>query len=241
MSERQVGVLVRLARTIAAAAPDAPLALRMCQACASILGVDGGSFTVAYGDSERVTLCATNRWAEQLEDLQAVLGEGPSHAAYDERTIMTMLVDGVNEERWPLLSDAVKETFIGCFIYAVPIMPGPQTMGVATFHQRRRAALLVDDATGQLLINAVGVALIRDLDAFDDDRFARADSWSSRARINQATGMVMAQLRLSADDALALARAHAYAHGMTLGEVSDDVIARRLDFRRSDPEPADPQ
>ena len=239
VSEAQLEVLTRLARTIAASGSDAPLPLRICEACLSILGVDGGSLTFAYGAPERVTLCATNRRAKALEDLQEVIGEGPSYAAYDERTIMTFLVDGAGatDERWPLFSAGVKEAFDGCFIYAVPIMPGPQTMGVATFHQQRPAPLLVDDATGQLLINAVGVALVRDVDVFDDDRFLRADSWNSRARVNQATGMVMAQLRVSPDDALAVLRAHAYAHGRALSEVSDDIIGGGLDFRTSDQAP----
>ena len=93
---------------------------------------------------------------------------------------------------------------------------------------------MVDDATGQLLINAVGVALARDPDLLDDERLARANSWNSRARVNQAVGMVMAQLRLGPDDAIALLRAHAYAHGRALGEIGDQVIDRRLDFRSAD-------
>ncbi len=233
MSEGQLEVLTRLARTVAGSAPDVPLPLRMCHACVSILGVDGGSLTVAFEGAERVTLCSTNRWAAELEDLQEVIGEGPSYAAYEERAIMTLLV-GRDDGRWPLFSDGLRDTFAGRFIYAVPIMPGPQTMGVATFHQNRPTALLVDDATGQLLINAVGVALARDPDLLDDERLAKANSWNSRARVNQAVGMVMGQLHLSPDDALALLRAHAYAHGRTLVEISDQIIARRLDFRAPD-------
>ncbi len=233
MSEGQLEVLTRFSRTVAASAPDVPLPLRMCQACVAILGVDGGSLTVAFEGVERVTLCSTNRWAADLEDFQEVTGEGPSYTAYEERTIMTLLV-GRDDERWPLFCDGVIETFRGGFIYAVPIMPGPQTMGVATFHQNRRTALLVDDATGQLLINAVGVALARDPDLLEDERLAKVNSWNSRARVNQAVGMVMAQLRLSPDDALALLRAHTYAHGRSLGEISDQIIDRRLDFRSAD-------
>jgi len=65
VSEGQLEVLTRLARTVAASAADLPLPLRMCQACVSILGVDGGSLTIAYEDAARVTLCSTNRWADR--------------------------------------------------------------------------------------------------------------------------------------------------------------------------------
>jgi AmiR/NasT family two-component response regulator len=55
--------------------------------------------------------------------------------------------------------------------------------------------------------------------------------WSARAELHQATGMVIAQLNIPADDALALLRAHAYAHDTTLGDVAQQVITRQLDFR----------
>jgi AmiR/NasT family two-component response regulator len=114
-------------------------------------------------------------------------------------------------------------------------------MGVATFYQRRPGPLAIDGPILQLLVDTVAVALVKDPDILDDDRFAKADSWNSRARIHQATGMVMAQLRLTPDDAMALIRAHAYAHRQTLNGISDDIIARTLDFRTADPDPGNGQ
>jgi hypothetical protein len=232
--DRPVKVLALLARTIASTGSGTPLPLRMSEACVSILGVDGGSLTVAYAESERVTLCSTDRWAAELDDIHDVVGDGPSFAAYNERSVMRLVVDGPPDERWPLFSNSVKDRLGECVIHAVPMMPGPQTMGVATFYQVRPTPLLIDEETSQMLINAVGVALIRDPDVLDDERFSQANSWSNRAKISQATGMVMAQLRLPADDALAILRAHAYAQGWSLSGVSDLVVSRRLDFRSTD-------
>jgi hypothetical protein len=236
MSE-QVDVLRRLARAIATSSLESPLSLRMCEACLGILGVQGGSFTLAYADAQRVTLCATDETAARLEDLQEVFGEGPSYAAYFERTIQTLVIDRAIDPRWPLLGEAVKQAGPSCTIYAIPMKPGPQTMGVATFYQQRSRPLLVDDPTTQLLVDAVAVALVKDPDVLDDDRYAKADSWNIRARIHQATGMVMGQLGLSPDDAMALIRAHAYAHRQSLSAISDEIIARTLDFRTTDPDP----
>ena len=240
MSE-QVDVLRRLARAIAATSVESPLSLRMCEACVGILGVQGGSFTLAYADAQRVTLCATDKRAAQLEDLQEVFGEGPSYAAYLERSIQTLVVDGAVDPRWPLLGEAVKQAVANCTIYAIPMKPGPQTMGVATFYQQQPHPLLTDDSTTQLLVDAVAVALVKDPDVLDDDRYAKADSWNSRARIHQATGMVMAQLHLAPDDAMALIRAHAYAHRQTLSAISSEIIARTLDFHTADPDPGNGQ
>ena len=46
--------------------------------------------------------------------------------------------------------------------------------------------------------------------------------------------MVTAQLRVSPADALALLRAHAYAHDTTLGEVAEQILQRRLIFSTDD-------
>lgn len=233
----QIQVLARLARAIATTPENSSLALRMCLACVDILGVDGGSFTLAYADPQRLTLCTTDERAAELEDVQEMVGEGPSFAAYAERNIFTLTVSESVDPRWPLLGPAMGQHLEGVAIYAIPMAPAPQTMGVATFHQHAARPLLVDDDVGRLLVDAVAVALTRDPDVLEDDRFAKAASWNSRARIHEATGMVMAQLRLTAADGLALIRAHAYAQHLTLAEVSNDIVARRLDFRTTDPDP----
>lgn len=229
---------MRLASAVAASEVGMPLPDRMCFACLAILGVDGGSFTLGSSEPHRMTLCATDDSAKALDDLQEVTGEGPSFTAFEERTIVVMQVDGDNpEDRWPLFSSAAKQRFDGYTIYAVPMKPGPQTMGVATFHQRRPAPLLVDEQTSQLLINSVAVALIKDPELLEHDHLTEADSWGNRARIHQATGMVMAQLALAPDDAMALLRGHAYAMGRSLSDISEQVTDRRLDFRAVDVDP----
>ncbi len=230
-----VQVLRQLARVVADAEPDAPLSLRLCLACASILDLQGGSLTLAYEEVGRTTLCVTDEHAARVEDLQEVLGEGPSYLASREGRLVAAAVDGDADERWPLFAEAVQQALGGpCTVVAVPISPGDRLLGVATFYRRRLDATLpLPPETVRLLVDAVGVALTR-ADPEDDARQQQSGSWADRARINQAVGMVMAQLRLRPDDALALLRAHAYAHSASLGEIAADVVARRLDFRSSD-------
>jgi hypothetical protein len=83
----------------------------------------------------------------------------------------------------------------------------------------------------QFLANAIGVAIA-------GDKVAREDSpetiWSARDRINQGTGMVVAQLAISPEDALALLRAHAFAQEATLDEVATAVLEKRLRFTDND-------
>jgi len=53
---------------------------------------------------------------------------------------------------------------------------------------------------------------------------------SDRAEVHQATGMILAQLGIPAQDAFVCLRAYAFAHRRPLGEVARDVVARRLVF-----------
>ena len=230
MSDRS-GVLAQLARVVAGTASDSPLPLRMCRACVSILGVDGGSITLAYDSPQRVTLCSTDNVAERLEDLHEVVGEGPSLWAYEHGMAVSTAVDGGADHRWPQFAESVKREIGQLSIYAVPIIPESEIVGVSTFYLRRQSSLLIDEETCRLLINAVGVALVADPDLTDD---GSAGSWASRDKVSQATGMVMAQLGLRPEDALALLRAHAYADNTSLNGVSQAVIERRLDFAGTD-------
>jgi len=57
-------------------------------------------------------------------------------------------------------------------------------------------------------------------------------SLHGRAEVHQATGMVVAQLGVSATDALARLRAYAFVEQRLLSDVAHDVVSRRLRFTR---------
>jgi ANTAR domain len=98
---------------------------------------------------------------------------------------------------------------------------------VLTFYQTAPRPLHYELDEVQFLANALGVALL-------DDPPSRAEistgPWTSRAQVHHATGMVIAQLGVAPEDALALLRAHAYAHATSLNDIAAQVTSRRLDF-----------
>ncbi len=53
---------------------------------------------------------------------------------------------------------------------------------------------------------------------------------SERAEVHQATGMILAQLGVPAQDAFVRLRAYSFAHRRPVGDVARDVVARRLVF-----------
>ncbi len=227
----QVEMLALISRYAARADPAEPLALRLCRAAAEVVGAGGVAITVATGRLERFTLCTTDDVSARLEDLQEVLGEGPSLDAYRSAEPQTLDLRG-DDPRWPRLLDTALDTVGAAVLHAYPIHPGPQVLGVTTFYlsdAARGPALQVDPMTVQGLVNAVGVALIAE-DADVATGSGTGGPWATRAKIHQATGMVIAQLGVSAADALALLRAHAFAQSRTLAETAGAVVNRRLTF-----------
>ena len=69
------------------------------------------------------------------------------------------------------------------------------------------------------------------------DEHAREESLQqplSRRVVHQATGVVLAQLELSPEDAQLVIQGQAFATGRTMADVAEDVVAGRLRFTRQD-------
>lgn len=224
-------VLAQWAQMIAGNASVEPLPLRLCLACVRLAGADGGAITLAYTRTERVTLCVTDETAARLEDLQDVLGQGPGPDAYRTgRTVATSL-DSPAAGRWPMFVQAAQAAVGQAVMYSFPIQPDGGVLGVLTLYQAAPRPLRYEIAEVQFLADALGVALLRDPASRAE---ASIGPWSSRALVHQATGMIIAQLGIGPDDALALLRAHAYAHATTLEAIAGQLISRDLDFTRTD-------
>jgi hypothetical protein len=198
-------MMLRLTHTVARLPVEDPLPLRMCVAFVQIVAARGGSITVAYASSERTLLCATDETSARYEDAQDFVRE---------------------RHRWPGLVSSLRQP--SRMVRAIPIRPGPAVMGVLTVHDGDE--MQRDEGELSFLANAIGAAILGDLPTHEDE----SRLWSERDRVSQATGMIIAQLGIGPSDALALLRAHAFAHETSVVEVSRSVVDRQLDFSRPD-------
>lgn len=219
-------VFARLARAVTDNAVDSPLALRLCRTFVDIVGADGGAVTLAYNAPERMTLCVTDETADRLEDLQDVLGEGPGPDAYASGRSIVGTFSGEQTERWPMFADAARSAAGEVTVHAFPMRAPTAVLGVVTVYRHQPGPLPGDAEDTAFLADAIGAAIVRDSEAADG-----GSRWAARDRINQATGMVVAQLRINPDDALALMRSFAFSHALALDDVATEVLERRQDFR----------
>ncbi len=211
--------------------PGEELPQRLCRAFADVVGADGAAISVGSTSSTRRLVAVTDQQTEQLEDLQDLVGEGPSIRAL--RGDGPSILDGQPDtaKAWPKLVTVLLEHSTGQerpSLYAFPLRPQRAVLGVLTAHKTDHSGLNVGLGAAQFLANAIGVAVLGDLGLGPGD--GTRDRWLARDRISHATGMVIAQLGFPAADALAVLRAHAYAHDVTLSEVSRRVVDRSLRF-----------
>jgi hypothetical protein len=222
---------------------DVALARRICRACISGLGVDGAVLSVLTATVSRTTLWASDATAELLEELQFTLNEGACmEAASTGRPVFVPdLRHATEAARWPVFAAAVAEHTPVRALFALPLQWGSVNLGVLDLYrvepgglsaaQYRDARSAADVAALMLLgqrTDPAGRAAVGDNDGPDGDWLDEASG--RHAEVHQATGMVLAQLGISATEALARLRAHAFAEERLLVDVARDVVARRLRF-----------
>lgn len=226
-------LLSDLAATLATLPINRPQTWRLGEALRQLLRADGAAITVEYLSSSRTTLCASDDVAAGLESLQEITGEGPGFQAARENVLVATELGADPDERWPMLTHAVTERFGVIHVNAVPLRA---LNGVATVYSRATGALVDSPAPVTFLATAIGSALVADAVGAPEGQALLGEDWSSRSVIHQATGMVMAQLRVTADDALVLLRGHAYAMETDIAEVADRVVSRQINFSSFDVE-----
>jgi hypothetical protein len=201
----------------------------VCDACVHAADVDGGGVALLTSKGVREVVYASDDVASALEDLQMDLAEGPCFDAATTRS--PVLVEDVRDrtlqldDRWPFFMAGASRLGIGGLFF-FPLRIGTIVLGTLDLY-RFTAGLL----GGEQLASALRAA--DDLGQMMLDLGAPADpvqSVASRAVVHQAAGMVMVQLDVSIEQAMAHLRARAFVEGTSLPELSSDVVRGRRRF-----------
>lgn len=221
--------LAKFATVLASLKREESLAVRLCEAGRQMLDADGASMTLDYAGDGRLMVHATDEMAATLDDLQDVVGEGPSFdAAHTGEVVVARLGNG-DESRWALFSDRLVGLGFAGTLVAVPLRAELAILGVLSLH-RRGPDQDEDLVSARFLSATVGTAILQDPRVGRPDQVSK-ETWASRSQIHQATGMIVAQVGVRSEDAMALLRGQAFARNTSLVEVARDIIGRRINFR----------
>jgi hypothetical protein len=216
-------------RAVAEGAPAS--AADACAVAAAVAGVDGGWLSVMSDPARRALVSATDPQAAELDELQFTLGEGPCADAF--RTASPVLVADLAapswQEWWPGFTPAAVTAGVAA-VFAFPLVQGAIRVGVLGLYRETPGSLSPGALSDVLMCADLALLLLLNSRAGVDGADGWAtDGWSDdHALVYQATGMLSAQRGVGLEEALALLRAYAFAHDLTLDEVATSVVARRL-------------
>jgi ANTAR domain/GAF domain len=217
------------------------VAADVCTAAAEALPVRG-AWVMAQGKvGAGHLMCVTDEVGEQLAELQMTLGEGPCLDAltFGSPVLVSDLDEGDAARRWPGFTPQACQAGAAA-IFALPLQIGAIQVGSLGLY-RDKPGPLSDFHFGDALIlaDAATVVLLESQHPGGAAAAAGAgparqppDLARHRAEIDQATGMVSAQLDVTIGEAFVRLRAYAYAQDRRLSEVARDIVARRLRLGR---------
>ncbi len=209
---------------------------RLCDVLVEVLPASAAGLTVSVGDYLAVVLAASGPRAEEIEELQLTLGEGPCiDVERLSRPVLEPDLAGSGAPRWPAYGPAAGGLGVAA-VFAFPMHVGATHLGVLDVYQPCAGELSHRALLDCLLFADIARNFVlEDLDRDNVDGLSI--QWTDVLPIPefyQAQGMLMIQLGAEPVDALARIRAYAFAHDERIGDVARDIVTGRLKLGRDE-------
>jgi hypothetical protein len=183
-----------------------------------------GITVLATGGAE--VLAVAGEAAAELEELQFVLGEGPTpDTSLNAKPVLVPDLSSAGG-RWVQFASAAERRGVRG-VYAFPLQLGGVRLGVCTFYLR--AVETPDSHRLAALLNHVDAARELLLGSLDGDGRSRSpvEALPLRTEVYQAQGMLMVALSISLADALVRLRAMAYAEDIDVNVLATQLVSGR--------------
>lgn len=203
---------------------DAVLRAVLDAACSDVPGIDLGSVTLLR-ERKPKTVVSTHPDADAADEAQYRSGEGPCLQALSDQ--VTCIVDLENESRWPDFVASGLDHDLRSSL-SLPLIVGKQGAGALNLYARKaRAISEASEVFGRALATQASTAVANSLllleahEALDQLREALA----SRDVIGQAKGILMAQRRMTADQAFEQLVAPSQRRNLKVRDLAEHVAA----------------
>jgi GAF domain-containing protein len=206
---------------------------RLCEVSAEVTGMSGAGIMLMAGDLPQGSLCTSDGVSALIEDLQYALGEGPCVDAFtQDRAVLEPDLANPRTPRWLAFTGPALDAGVRA-LFGFPLRVGAVRLGALNLHRGRPGPLSDDEHADALVMADVVAQAILVLQA-DAPLGGLAAALTAGAEfhhvVQQAAGMVAAQLDTNVTDALIRLRAHAFGNDLPLTDVARAVVARRLRF-----------
>jgi len=209
---------------------ERPHGVSLCTVAAEVTALSGAGITLTSAGEEKTKWCSSNGIAQELMDLEIMLGEGPgddasrSGVANEEMNLLSPATS-----RWMLYAPEAAATGARA-VFGFPVRIGSIRFGALSLFRDEPGPLTDDQSSDAYLMASVigrailamqagapGAGLAGELEGQSSFDFA----------VHQAAGMLAVQASLSVRDALVALRAHAFATKTAPSVLAERVVHRR--------------
>jgi hypothetical protein len=208
---------------------------RLCSALTRDLPARGVGVSVMTDDTfSGGTVAASDLVSRRLDELQFTLGEGPCIDAYSwRRPVLEPDLSAHGSNRWPGYAAAAQDEGVRA-VFAFPLQIGTARAGAMDVYRSEPGSLTQGALSQALTFADIAMRLLLDSQSPTEAGIGTDldDALAHRLEVYQAQGMVMVDLGVSLDEAMARMRAHAYAHDRGLTDVARDIVGGSLRLSR---------
>jgi len=206
----------------------------VCRAAVEALGTNGAGLTLIT-KSHTGPICSHGEFASIGEDLQLSLGEGPCGDAFETRELVEVTnLSSSGGERWPMFSKAMTEAGVTS-LASFPLRIGGARFGALTLYRSSFGELSFEQVADGYVVTQIASHLIiaGQAQVGEDSVIPEIEAGFVRMEpVHQATGMVMVELGIGAEDALARLRGAAFGSGRTLLDMAINIVLGRTELPR---------
>lgn len=223
---------VKLADTLVTDFDVVDLLHWLIEECTDILDTQAGGLMLVDAAGALQLVASTSEEAELVEVLQLAAGDGPCLECFRSGSPVTVGDIHAGGARWPEFQiEALRLGFLS--VHATPLRLRGQTIGTMNLFSHHVGALNPQDiAVAQALADVATIGILQERSIRSANLLTEQlqHALDSRILIEQAKGVIAATRGLSMSEAFGALRAHARSHNLTLREVADDVVARRIEI-----------
>jgi hypothetical protein len=203
----------------------------LCEISAEVSGTTGAGIMLQPDQTASGSLCTTDGVAAYLDDLQYTLGEGPSLDAHRlARVVAEPELESPEVGRWPAFAPSALLAGARA-MFAFPIRIGAARLGSLTLYRDRSGPIEGERYSDTLVMTDVAAHTIVAMQANAPPGSIAVEleqGANLHFVVHQAAGMVSEQLKVGVAEALVRMRSYAFRTDLTIDEVSQAVVARRL-------------
>ena len=215
---------------------ESPHGVSLCTVAAEVTELSGAGITLTSAGDEKTKWCTSNSIAQELMDLEIMLGEGPGDEASRSGVANAELnLSSPESSRWMFYAPEAAAAGARA-VFGFPVRIGAVRFGALSLFRDEPGPLSdAQSSDAYLMASVIGRAILAmQAGAPEGGLAGELEGQSSfDFSVHQAAGMIAVQGSFSVRDALVALRAHAFATKTAPSIFAERVVHRQVCF---DPE-----